>query len=428
MHELIVVDNGSTDNTAEVATRHGARVIKEPVPGYGRSCLSGIAALSPAVDIIAFMDADHSDYPEELSQLLQPILAGEADMVIGSRVHRAQAGSLTIPQRFGNALACSLMRWLFRAEFTDLGPFRAIRRSAYHRLKMQDKAFGWTVEMQAKAARIGLKCREVPVGYRKRIGKSKISGTVKGTIKAGAGILGTLAWVALRPADYFIPVQRRLAVFLKTPVTGRVKTRLASDIGEENACAVYRACVETTLERLDGLVGETVLYVDEGYGVTSVKQWLGPHRHYDLQKGGDLGRRLKQAAKESFDQGIEQLVFIGTDSPWIGERVIQCAFNGLQNHDVVIGPAEDGGYYLIGMKAFQSSLFDRIDWGGAEVFAQTMQRAGETGLSVGLLAQGIDIDRLADIQKCLLMSDFSEPMAFLRPLLEEGKESKHAGT
>ena len=197
IHDVIVVDNGSTDATANVARRGRARVVREPIPGYGRACLAGLAALDPTVDTIVFMDADHSDYPEELPKLLEPIAQGRADLVIGSRVALAQPGSLTIQQRLGNRLACALMRRCFSARYTDLGPFRAIRRDALKRLDMRDRAFGWTVEMQAKAARQQLRVEEVAVRYRPRIGRSQISGTISGTIRAGVAILSTIMRVAV---------------------------------------------------------------------------------------------------------------------------------------------------------------------------------------------------------------------------------------
>jgi len=195
--EVIVVDTSSIDGTPEVARRHGARVIAEPRRGYGRACLAGIAALSPEVDTVLFMDADAADRPEEMTRLLAPIAAGEAELVIGARSLGAEPGALTPQQRFGNALACLLMRLIWGVRHTDLGPFRAIRRDALARLDMRDQTWGWTVEMQVRAARLGLAVQEVPVGYRRRIGQSKISGTLSGTIRAGAKILWVIGAEAL---------------------------------------------------------------------------------------------------------------------------------------------------------------------------------------------------------------------------------------
>ena len=194
--EIIVVNNASRDDTAGRARDAGATVIDEPTRGYGTACLTGIAYCQkqyPKPDIIVFMDGDHSDYPEEMVALIKPILEQKCDLVIGSRsLGNRQAGSMTVQQIFGNWLATSLLRLFFNAKFTDLGPFRAIRFSSLLDLDMQDKNYGWTVEMQVKAARQGLRFVEVPVRYRKRIGVSKVSGTVKGTIMAGYKILYTL--------------------------------------------------------------------------------------------------------------------------------------------------------------------------------------------------------------------------------------------
>lgn len=190
--EVVVVDNGSTDRTAEVARSLGARVVSEPRRGYGQACLSGLAALGP-VEIVVFLDGDYSDFPEEMPALLEPILRGEADLVIGSRVlGEREAGALLPQQRLGNALATWLIRLFFGVRYTDLGPFRAIRTEALDRLRMQDRNYGWTVEMQVKAARAGLRLAEVPVRYRRRLGTSKISGTLKGTLKAGHKIIATI--------------------------------------------------------------------------------------------------------------------------------------------------------------------------------------------------------------------------------------------
>lgn len=198
--EVIVVDNGSSDRTAEVARAAGVRVVREERRGYGAACLAGIAALAET-DIVVFMDGDHSDYPEQISRLVGPIIAGEADLVIGSRARgRREPGALPIQSRLGNWLASQLIRWLFGARYSDLGPFRAISRTALKRLGMRDAGFGWTVEMQVRAAKKRLRVREVPVDYRRRIGKSKISGTLGGAVSAGAKIIYTI--LKLRLARY----------------------------------------------------------------------------------------------------------------------------------------------------------------------------------------------------------------------------------
>lgn len=188
--EVIVVDNGSTDATAAVARSSGATVVAESRRGYGAACLRGMAALGEDTTVVVFMDADYSDHPEELPSLTAPILEGKADMVIGSRVlGRSEKGALLPVARFGNWLSTRLVKWGWGFEYTDLGPFRAIRYRSLLDLGMADQDYGWTVEMQVKALSAGIRIMEAPVSYRKRIGKSKISGTVLGSYRAGKKIL-----------------------------------------------------------------------------------------------------------------------------------------------------------------------------------------------------------------------------------------------
>jgi glycosyltransferase involved in cell wall biosynthesis len=196
VRHILVCNNGSTDDTTAKAKEHGAIVIDAPQMGYGNACLAGMAFISKLEvkpEIVVFIDGDYSDYPQEMNSLVNPILSQNADLVIGSRAigHKEQ-GSMTIPQIFGNWLATTLIKLIYNYRFTDLGPFRAIAYDKLLLLEMADKNFGWTVEMQVKAAKLKLNCIEVPVSYRRRIGVSKVSGTIKGTIMAGIKILWTI--------------------------------------------------------------------------------------------------------------------------------------------------------------------------------------------------------------------------------------------
>ena len=203
---VVVVDNGSADRTAEVAREAGARVVPEPRRGYGSACLAGLAEIERVAEagglppeVVVFLDADASDRPEMLPDLADPILRGAFDLVLGSRMLGEREPGAMPPQAvFGNRLASVLMRWIWAAPYTDLGPFRAIRYESLCALKMRDRDFGWTIEMQIKAVREGLRVKEVPVPYARRVGVSKISGTVVGSVRAGVKILYTIARYGLR--------------------------------------------------------------------------------------------------------------------------------------------------------------------------------------------------------------------------------------
>ena len=197
VRRVVVADNGSLDGTARVAREGGAVVVPAARRGYGSACLAGLAELRrhDPPDVVVFVDADFSDHPEELPRLVAPIVAGAADLVIGSRVLGEREPGALLPQaRAGNLVACLLIRLLYGHRYTDLGPFRAVRWDALERLGMADPNFGWTAEMQVKALRHGLRVAEVPVSYRKRVGVSKITGTIAGTVRAGYKIL----WTVLR--------------------------------------------------------------------------------------------------------------------------------------------------------------------------------------------------------------------------------------
>ena len=193
VNEVVVVNNNSTDSTASIAKAAGATVLSEKRKGYGYACLKGLDYFrkNTPPDIVVFLDGDYSDYPEELTHLIAPISSNTVDFVVGARVkEKREQGALTPQQIFGNWLACFLMKILFNARFTDLGPFRAIRWDTLEKLQMSDKTYGWTIEMQLKILRHKIPYKEIAVSYKKRIGVSKVSGTVKGTIFAGAKIIG----------------------------------------------------------------------------------------------------------------------------------------------------------------------------------------------------------------------------------------------
>lgn len=202
VEEIIVVSNHSTDNTIEVAKKAGATVLSEEKKGYGYACLEGMRYISESEtkpDIVVFLDGDYSDYPEQLTEIVAPIIKNNIDFVIGARDEKLrEKGSMTLPQKFGNWLATSLMTLFFSSRFTDLGPFRAIKYEKLLSLNMEDKTYGWTVEMQLKVLKKNYSYIEVPVKYRNRIGVSKVSGTVKGAIFAGFKILGWIFKYSLK--------------------------------------------------------------------------------------------------------------------------------------------------------------------------------------------------------------------------------------
>ena len=196
--EVIVVDNGSTDDTAGKARQAGARVVSEPTPGYGRACAAGVRSLSPECDIVVFLDGDGSDCPQFMPELVAPIVSGQYDFVIGSRTRgQREPGSMNFQQIVSGRLAGLILRLLYGVHYTDMSPFRAIRHDALAQLGMREQTYGWNLEMQMRAARAGLRILEIPVNHRRRTGgESKVSGTLRGTFVAGARIITTLLRIA----------------------------------------------------------------------------------------------------------------------------------------------------------------------------------------------------------------------------------------
>jgi uncharacterized protein len=398
--QIVVGDNGSTDDTAAIAEAAGATVVHEPETGYGAACLRAIAALD-APDIVVFIDADFSDDPTEMNRLVDPILDGQAEIVIGSRtLGNAEPGSLSPQQRYGNRLACALIRLFWQTRYTDLGPFRAIRYATLCEIEMQDRNWGWTVEMQVRAAQQRLPVIEVPVTYRKRIGRSKISGTVGGVLKAGSKILYCIFRELLAPRRVPTTITERLCVFTRYPIPGETKTRLIPELGPEGAATLQREMTAFTMQTARRTCQAEWRQLEVHYtgaDEPSMRGWLGPDADYVAQAGGDLGERMYFAVHRSLDRGSERVVVVGTDCPELNGGQIRQAFALLRTHDLVLGPSEDGGYYLIGLSKPIADLFVDIDWGTDTVFDRTIEIAKRCELQIALLPKLRDVDVPEDL-------------------------------
>jgi rSAM/selenodomain-associated transferase 2/rSAM/selenodomain-associated transferase 1 len=398
---IIVADNGSVDRTAEIAVLSGAEVVRSPERGYGSACLAAMAVM-PGTDIVVFLDADYSDDPSDMHGLVEPIIENRSDVIIGSRVlGNIEPGSLTPQQRWGNWIATQLILLFWNVRFTDLGPFRAVRYHTLMQLGMTDSNFGWTVELQVKAARGRVRCIEVPVRYRKRIGVSKISGTVRGVLAAGSKILWTIFREALWPGRAVRHQQSLIILFTRLPEPGRSKTRLIPALGAQGAADLHQSMMTRTIRRVSGFCELNPPSLEIRLAGTddcsACRHFRGENFRVRPQGPGDLGLRLKRAFHDAFNQGYSRVVAIGTDTPALDERHLDEAFRVLRQHDAVIGPVEDGGYYLIGSSRRCPSIFESIDWGGEHVFSQTIMQFEKLKLTWCKLEKLHDVDHPEDL-------------------------------
>src|SRR5579859_4359307 len=435
--DIVVVDNGSDDDTSAVARAAGGRVVRESWRGYGRACLAGVQAARDA-DVIILMDGDGSDVPEDLVRVWQPVQAGVADLAMGSRVRgQCEPGALTPQQRVGNAVGAVLLRLLYSVRVSDIGPLRAIRRETLLRMEMSEMTYGWSAEMLAKAGRLGLKIEEIPVDYRRRAGgTSKVAGTLKGTVKASARILRTILryrrWqpgkaveTASHPwanpfaakglsaresasADSTQSTERQaLFIVARLPIVGQTKTRLGKTLGDEAATALYRAFLRDLGERFtraaarDGYDLYWFYAAPDGADAAAFAACVPPGGMLFRQEGADFAARLWQGFQTLSARGYERVVVIGSDSPHLAAAWVRQAFAALATQDVVIGPARDGGYYLLGQRASPApvDLFSGMTMSTATVCAETLARAEAAGLRVTLAPTTFDIDEAADLER-----------------------------
>ncbi len=430
--DIVVVDNGSDDETAAAARAAGARVIEEPRRGYGRACLAGVQAAQEA-DVIVLLDGDGSDVPADIALVWEPVQAGRADLAMGSRVRgQAESGALMPQQRVGNAVGALLLRLLYGVRVSDIGPLRAIRRETLLRMEMSEMTYGWSAEMLAKAGRLGLRIYEVPVNYRRRAGgTSKVAGTLKGTIKASGRILRTiLRYRRWRPApEREDHLRQALFIAARLPIAGQAKTRLGRSLGNEMAAELYRAFLRDLGERFtsaaarDGYDLYWFYTAPDGVCDDAFAAYVPAGAMMLRQEGADFAARLWHGFQILNMRGYERVVVISSDSPHLSAAWVAQAFDALAEHDVVIGPAHDGGYYLLGQRGVPVDLFTGITMSTPTVCDETLARAETARLRAALLPVTFDIDEPADLELLSEVlncapSDEADPAPTTRALLQ----------
>ena len=411
--EVVVVDGGSRDATRDVARERGARVVSEPLRGYGRACAHGVSEARG--EIVVFLDADGASDPRDIQALVAPIAEGSADLVLGSRLGPGRAAAvlsaaMPLHQHLGNRLAALLIRARHGVPVTDLSPFRAVRRAMLLGLPIEDLTFGWPTEMIVSAARAGWRIIEVPVSCRHRSGgRSKVSGTLRGATLAAVHILGAIlsparvgGIEAAGDAEAVAPTRAAsvVVVMAKRPVPGKTKTRLCPPLTPLEAAGLYEALLKDTIELVSGLRGvETAVAVSPQSAVDEMRRMAPRVARMLAVEGADIGACLRSATEQLFAEGFSRVVAVNSDGPTLPAQYLERAVEMLTHSDVVLGPAEDGGYYLIGMRQQQPGLFTDIEWSSSRVAVQTLERAAAAGLTVAQLPSWYDVDTPAELER-----------------------------
>ncbi len=411
--EIVVCDNGSTDKTAHVAFKAGAKLVFQKQRGYGKACQSAIAGLDPC-DIVLFVDADDSCFIPQAIALLDAIVDG-ADLSIGSRtLGEIEEGALTPVQLFGNWLSAILIRLLWKHPISDLGPFRAIKSCVLTQLDMKDERYGWTVEMQVKAIQHKFVTIECAVDSKVRIGTSKISGTLKGAIGAGFGILGMITKLRVQQASYLAAhtttvktkddtrfqtaCQATLVIFCKRPLIYQGKQRLAATIGAKSAFSIAQALLDCALEDANAWPGQVVLTISNKEDVVWASSLLDRPHSVIVQNSGNLGLRINSIDKQLRALGHDRLVFIGTDAPMLTVKHYQQTCQALTIHDVVLSNAEDGGVVIMANCQPWPDL-EALPW-STEYLGKTLKEACvQDNLDLVCISSGYDIDVEQDLLK-----------------------------
>jgi len=411
--EVVVVDGGSRDATRDVARERGARVVSEPLRGYGRACARGVSEAHG--EIVVFLDADGANDPQDIRALVAPIAEGSADLVLGSRLgpgRAAAARSAAMPahQRLGNRLAALLIRVRHGVPVTDLSPFRAVRRAMLLALPIEDLTFGWPTEMIVNAARARWRIIEVPVSCRPRSGgRSKVSGTLRGATLAAVHILGAILGLARIGGPKAVGDPKPCAptrgasvvvVMAKRPVPGKTKTRLCPPLTPLEAAELYEALLRDTIGLVSSLRGiELAIAITPRTAVGHMGTFAPRGARMLAVEGADIGECLRGATEQLFSEGFTRVVAVNSDGPTLPAEYIERAVAMLTHSDVVLGPAEDGGYYLIGLRQKQPGLFTDIAWSSSRVAAQTLERAVALGLTAARLPSWYDVDTPAELER-----------------------------